>query len=79
MLGGSWSDPAARWATAQDAYDAWTPSNNTMLTLASHLQRIVGWATFTLATDSLDDAHEYAGHAQLHVDVSRAALEPCLD
>lgn len=84
VLGGSWSDPAARWATAQDAYDAWTPSNNTMPTLPSHPQRIVGWATFTLAldgaaTDSLDDAHEYAGHAQLHVDVSRAALEPCLD
>jgi len=79
VLGGSWSDPAARWETAQDAYDAWTPSNNTMPTLPSHPQRIVGWATFTLASDSLDDAHEYAGHAQLHVDVSRAALEPCFD
>jgi len=84
VLGGSWSDPAARWATAQDAYDAWTPSTNTMPTLPSHPQRIVGWATFTLAldgaaTDSLADAREYAGHAQLHVDVSRAALEPCLD
>ncbi len=79
VLGGSWSDRPARWATAQDAYDAWTPSNNTMPTLPSHPQRIVGWATFTLATDSLDDAHEYAGHARLHVDVSRAALEPCFD
>lgn len=64
-------------ASAQDGYDVWTPSNNTMPTLPSHPQRIVGWATFTLASDSLDDAHEYAGHAQLHVDVSRAALEPC--
>lgn len=36
--------------------------------------RIVGWATFTLASDDLDDAHEYAGHAQLPVDVSQRAL-----
>jgi hypothetical protein len=67
-----------RWATAQDVYDAWTPTDNTMPTLPSHPQRVVGWATLTLATDSLDVAHEYAGHAQLHVDASRSALEACL-
>jgi len=77
VLGGSWEDPAARWATAQDVYDAWTPSNNTMPSLPSHPQRIVGWATLTLATDSLDEAHEYAGHAKIHVDVSRAAIDAC--
>jgi hypothetical protein len=83
VLGGSWSDPAARWATAHDVYDAWTPSNNTMPELPSHPQRVVGWATLTLALngaseDMLDAAREYAGHAQLHVDVTRTALEPCL-
>jgi len=77
VLGGSWEDPAARWATAQDVYDAWTPSNNTMPSLPSHPQRIVGWATLTLATDSLDEAHEYAGHAKIHVDVTRDAIEAC--
>ncbi len=56
VLGGSWADPDARWATAQAAYDAWTPTNNTMPTLASHPQRIVGWATLTLALDDVGPA-----------------------
>ena len=77
VLGGSWADSAARWATAQDVYDAWTPANNTMPSLPSHPQRIVGWATLTLATDSLSEALEYAGHAQIHVDVSRDAVDGC--
>jgi len=77
VLGGAWDDRATRWATAQAVYDAWTPTNNTMPSLPSHPQRIVGWATLTLATDSLDEAHEYAGHAQLHVDVSRSAVGSC--
>ena len=75
VLGGSWSDPAARWAEMQSAIDAWTPDNNTMPSLDSHPMRVVGWASFTLATDSLEAAHEYAGHAELHVDVSSAALD----
>jgi len=78
VLGGSWEDPADRWATAQAVYDAWTPSDNTMPSLPSHPQRIVGWATLTLATDSLDEALEYAGHAQIHVDASRVAVEACV-
>lgn len=75
VLGGSWDDPEARWAEMLTAIDAWRPSNNTMPTLASHPMRVVGWSTFTLYTDSLDEAHEYAGHAKLHVDLSARALE----
>lgn len=75
VLGGSWDDPAERWATMQSAIDAWTPDNNTMPSLPSHPMRIVGWATFTLATDSLDEAHEYGGHAQLHVNASLDAID----
>ena len=75
VLGGDWSDPTARWDEMQSAIDAWAPDNNTMPGLDSHPMRIVGWATFTMATDSLDEAHEYGGHAQLHVDESLAALD----
>jgi hypothetical protein len=58
-----------------NAIDDWRPDNNTMPSLASQPMRIVGWATFTLASDSLDEAHEYAGRAQLHVDTSLDALD----
>ena len=75
VLGGDWEDPAVRWTTMLTAIDEWRPDHNTMPTLPSHPMRVVGWATFTLASDSLDEAHEYAGHAQLHVNVSRAALD----
>ena len=75
VLGGSWDDPEAEWRAMQAAIDAWRPDNNTMPTLASHPMRVVGWATFTLDSDSLDDAHEYAGHAKLHVDISIRALD----
>jgi hypothetical protein len=46
-----------------------------MPTLPCHPMLIVGWVTFTLETDSLDEAHEYAGHAKLHVDNSLHALD----
>ena len=75
VLGGTWDDPAARWTTMLTAIDEWRPAHNTMPTLPSHPMRVVGWATFTLASDSLEAAHEYAGHAQLHVNVSIAALD----
>jgi hypothetical protein len=75
VLGGRWVDPDFRWSEMLDAIDAWRPNNNTMPTLASHPMRIVGWATFTLGSNSLDEAHQYAGHAKLHVDVSVRALE----
>lgn len=75
VLGGAWDDPAGRWATMLTAIEDWRPTANTMPSLPSHPMRVVGWATFTLASDSLDEAHEYAGHAALHVDISRAALD----
>ena len=75
VLGGSWDDPAGRWSTMLATIAAWSPSENTMPSLASHPMRIVGWASLTLASDSLDEAHEYAGHAQLHVDVSLSAID----
>jgi hypothetical protein len=77
ILGGSWEDPAGRWVTLDTAIAEWSPSNNTFPSLPSHPQRVIGWATLTLAASDLDVAHEYAGHAQLHVDVSRAALSGC--
>ena len=75
VLGGPWAEPRARWQEMAVAIEEWNPSNNTMPSLASHPMRIVGWATFTLGTDSLELAHEYAGHARLHVDISRQALD----
>ncbi len=73
VLGGSWDDPAGRWAVLDDAIDEWSPTNNTFPDLPSHPQRIVGWARLTLASSTVDEAREYAGHAQIHVDVSRDA------
>ncbi|WP_062213790.1 hypothetical protein [Demequina oxidasica] len=77
VLGGSWEDPQGRWAQALAAVDTWTPSKNTMPALASHPQRVFGWASLALASDDLNEAHEYAGHAQIHVEVSRNAFEDC--
>lgn len=77
VLGGSWDDPQARWTEMTDAIAAWTPTNNTMPSLASHPMRVVGWATQTIDSADLDLAHEYAGHAQLHVDVTVNALDDC--
>ena len=74
LLGGQWEDPVARWAEMNAAIDAWRPDANTMPSLASHPMRVVGWSTFTLGSDSLDEVHEYAGHARLHVDISADAL-----
>ncbi len=74
VLGGPWDDPAERWDIMLTAIDEWRPDDNTMPSLPSHPMRVVGWATLTLETDDLDEAHEYAGHAQLHVDVSQRAL-----
>jgi len=75
VLGGTWADPGEEWGAMPTAIDEWRPENNTMPTLASHPMRIVGWATFTLNSDSLDEAHEYAGHAKLHVDVAVRAFD----
>lgn len=77
VLGGSWDDPAARWNEMIEAIERWEPTNNTMPTLASHPMRVVGWATQTIEAGDLELAHEYAGHAQLHVDVTVGALANC--
>lgn len=77
VLGGPWDDVAARWAVLDTAVEAWAPGNNTFPAFPSHLQRLVGWARLTVASDSLDDAHEYAGHAAIHLTVARTAMESC--
>lgn len=77
VLGGTWDDPPARWSQLDDVLSRWTSSNNTMPELASHPMRVVGWATLTLESGDIDLAQEYAGHAQLHVDVTQRALEGC--
>jgi len=75
VLGGSWENPEARWESMVAAIDAWEPGNNTMPTLASHLMRVVGWATFTIDTGSLDEAHIFAGHADIHSSLSVRAVD----
>ncbi|MCB0972624.1 MAG: hypothetical protein KDA97_14050 [Acidimicrobiales bacterium] len=77
VLGGSWDDPTERWQILDDAIAEWTPANNPFPGLPSHPQRVIGWATLTIDADSLEEAHEYSGHAQLHVDVSSDALATC--
>jgi len=76
VLGGSWDDPGNRWMEMTAAITEWTPRNNTFPSLASHPMRIVGWATLSQTAD-LERAHEYAGHAALHVSVSSQALAGC--
>lgn len=77
VLGGDWSDAAERWAILERAIADWAPTNNTFPALPSHPQRIVGWATLTLQATDLASAAEYGGHAKLHLDVSRRALQTC--
>ncbi len=77
ILGGSWNEPSKRWAVLDSAIKSWTPSRNTFPTLPSHPQRIVGWATLALSTNSLDTAKAYGGHALLHIEVSSEAFAQC--
>lgn len=77
LIGGSWDDPAKRWSILEAKIEAWRPGNNTFPTLPSHAQRVVGWATLALKSDNLATVREYAGHAQIHVDVSRNSLTDC--
>lgn len=74
VLGGTWANSGAEWGAMLTAIDDWRTDNNTMPSLASHPMRIVGWATFTLRSGSLDEAHEYGGHAKLHVDIALRAI-----
>jgi len=77
VLGGSWADAAGRWQEVRTRVAAWSQTNNTFPALPSHPQRVVGWASLTLAAPTLELAREYAGHAQLHVGITRAALNGC--
>jgi len=77
VLGGSWADPADRWQEVRSRVAAWSQINNTFPALPSHPQRVVGWASLTLAAPTLELAREYAGHAQLHVRVTLEALDGC--
>ncbi|MEO7276574.1 MAG: hypothetical protein ABIW33_00960 [Sphingomicrobium sp.] len=77
VLGGDFSNAAARWATMDRAINDWRAGNNTFPSLPSHPQRIVGWATLTLTRANLAQAQEYAGHAQLHAGKTRAAVAGC--
>lgn len=77
VLGGPWTDPVARWAEAAEAVDTWSETNNPFPTLRSHPQRIYGWASLSLMSSSLQDARLFAGHAQLHIAVTRAAVKRC--
>lgn len=77
ILGGSWSDPAKRWSQFQSALSRWTINRNTFPSLPSHAQRVVGWASLTLKSDSPVKAREYAKHARLHVDTAVRALHSC--
>ncbi len=76
VLGGDWDDPVGRWSVLAAAIDEWAPDNNTFPSLPSHPMRIVGWATLT-QTASFETVIEYAGHAGLHVAVSRESLARC--
>lgn len=77
ILGGSWREPAKRWSQFQSALSGWTNTRNTFPSLPSHAQRVVGWASLTLKSDSLVEAREYAEHARLHVDISVRAVTSC--
>ena len=77
ILGGSWRDPAKRWSQFQSTLSRWTISRNTFPSLPSHAQRVVGWASLTLKSDSPVEAREYAKHARLHVDIALRALNSC--
>lgn len=75
VLGGAWTDPVARWDEMLSAIDRWCPDRNTMPSLASHPMRIVGWATFSMESESLIEIRAFAGHANIHIDISLRALD----
>ena len=77
VLGGSWQNPAQRWATLETAISRWTSVRNPFPYLPSHIQRVVGWASLALKARDVTEAREYARHARLHVDVALKAVTQC--
>lgn len=75
VLGGSWSQPAKRWADVGRRIGDWRPANNTFPGLPSHAQRVVGWASLTLRSRQLSDAVEFSGHATGHARIVLAAIK----
>lgn len=75
ILGGGWTDPGGRWDEMETAIDRWRRDRNTMPSLASHPMRVVGWASFSMESDSLIEIRGYAGHADIHVRISLSALD----
>ncbi len=74
VLGGSWAQPERRWADVLGRIARYSPTNNEFPGLPSHAQRVVGWASLTLAATTLDEALEYSGHAVGHARIVTDAL-----
>lgn len=75
VLGGSWDDPAARWAELDAAVEAWSPENDTISALASHPMQIVAWATLAISTDAVDEAHDFGELAATNLETSLEAVD----
>jgi len=75
VLGGSWDDPAARWAELDAAVEAWSPENNTIAALASNPMQIVAWARLATSTDALDEARDFGNLAASNLETSLEAVE----
>jgi len=75
VLGGPWTDPGVRWDEMLLAIDRWRTDNNAMPSLASHPMRIVGWASFSMESESFEEIQTFGGHANIHIQVSLRALD----
>ena len=77
MLGGSWSDPGARWAQALAAFDNWNPGDDTIGALPSPAMRLAGWATLGLNAQRIDASRDLAQRAANAAGAVRQAYTDC--
>ncbi|WP_305098450.1 hypothetical protein [Croceibacterium aestuarii] len=77
VLGGSWTDPGARWAQALIAFDSWRPGNDAISSLPSPTMRLVGWATLGLESLRIDASRDFAQQAAHELQSVRRAIEGC--
>lgn len=77
MLGGSWSDPGARWAQALAAFDKWNPGDDTIGALPSPAMRLAGWATIGLNAQRIDASRDLAQRAANAAGAVRQAYTDC--